>query len=106
MSKLPTMYIPIVHKDQKHQMLSTKRIKEITKLLPTREEIDAHLAVERKLIKEVGGYTPEPYKITIEKDEYNNIQSVLKNKIPGYHSEVIYLMVSSKGAPIIKILSN
>ena len=103
--KLPTLYIPIIHKDSKHQMLSTKRIKSITSILPTMQEIDAHLMLEKKYVKEIKDYKPVPYSITLNKEEYSKIQADLYKAHQGYKSEVVYLMFSSQGAPIIKILS-
>lgn len=105
MSKLTTMYIPVKKATGKTQMLSIKRIKKITELLPSKEEILSHIYMERQLSILNKGYKPEPYIISLSVDNYDMIINEIQKKIPKYYTKSISLKASSISAPIIKIIN-
>lgn len=78
-------------------------MKHLSSFLPSMEELGAHLVHESKLIKEVENYQPEPYMIYLSVENYDMIINELRSKHSRYYSDSVFLMLSSKSAPIIKI---
>jgi hypothetical protein len=111
--KIPTLYVPIVHKvdqlgrPETIQLISVKNVKEITEKLPSYEVIIEHLKLEKFLVKDnkKNGkkYIPRPYDVFVSQSEYKEMIDKLRKKVKGYRSNFIYLMYTSKSQPIIKI---
>ena len=80
--KLPTLFVPIIHeydnfgKPQKLQLISAKRVKEITDKLPEKEVILEHLKLEKYLIdkaeQEGGKHELKPYEVIVTKDNFQS----------------------------------
>ena len=100
---LPTLFIPVLHENNKHTLISTKRMKALRDLLPSFEEIVLHLKLEKERIERNKNYKPEPYIITLPKSKYGAVLNEVKVKIKGYDLDKITLLTSSESAPLIVI---
>ena len=82
--------------------LSTKRMESLKGKLPTKIVLQEHLKLERRLMKEVENYTPEPFKISLSKEEMSEILKEINSK-GKYGLPYVYLLTTSEALPVAVI---
>ena len=82
--------------------LSTKRMESLKGKLPTKIVLQEHLKLERRLMKEVENYTPEPFKVSLSKEEMDEVLSEI-NKRGKYGLPYVYLLTTSEALPVAVI---
>ena len=82
--------------------LTTKKMKTLAGILPTREVLWEHMKLERHLVETVENYQPKPFAISLEKEEIEVILKEIKGKA-RYELNHIYLLLQSSNLPIAVI---
>ena len=87
---------------QNKSFLSTKRMKSLKGKLPTKEVLQEHIKLERYLMGGNKEYTPEPFKVSLSKEELSEVLTEIRRK-GKYELPHIYLLISSNSLPIAVI---
>lgn len=101
----PDLYIPIKNgtRESSIQLISTKRMLELKKFIPTLKQILDDLAIQRALLKKNPNFKPQPIKVKIGKADYEKVLSDVQKKYPRYNHNSIPLIASSVSMPIVVI---
>lgn len=107
------LFIPITYRKESGQisvqLISIKKITQLTDKIPTREILQTHLLIEGKFLKEIEGYIPQPYFLQLEEKEFDEVLNQLKSKLPLKLYELINhngefpLVLSSESYPIVSV---
>ena len=101
--KIPTFCLSFINQKGKLQILSTKRMKNINKFLPTYDILKVHYNMEFDLLKHDKSYRPKPYTIYLKEEDYNLVLNDIHEKKKSWNGR-IYLILQTSKIPIVMIL--
>lgn len=98
-------YIPIRNgeKNQSVQLISTKGMFEVIKLIPLTSQIRHNLNLQRELLAKDPSFKPMPIIIKIGQEHYGRVLKEVQRKYPRYNHNKIPLVSQSNTRPVVVI---